>query len=476
MKVKSVLVPGKFQVIHSGHIRLFRMAKQLGERTIIALDHQGLSKDEILWRKRALLGLNLIDQIEVFDTDISELVLRLKPKIILKGMEFSTQDNAEVSILNSYGGKLMFSSGPVYYSESDLILENPIQSNLKFDVNRYGNEFFVRNKIGKDKLLNSLQLLKKIRTCVIGDLIVDEIINCHPIGMSQEDPSIAVTPIDSKKFIGGAGIVAGHCSSLGSKTTFVTVLGQDSTSDWAVKQLRSMVDDIRIIRDDSRATNLKQRFKSGKQNLLKLNHFTENSISKSTENKILKFFEANVSQFDLLILSDFSFGVISNLLAQRLIHIAQKAKIFVASDSQTSSQLGNLSKFKGSDLITPTELEARLEIRDTNCGLVVLAENLMKLMETKNILLKLGPDGVLLHGSSRDNEVVGTDQVPALNKNAIDVSGAGDSMLAASALLLSSGENLYVATYLASIVAAVQVSRLGNVPVSIEEIQSVLNL
>jgi bifunctional ADP-heptose synthase (sugar kinase/adenylyltransferase) len=252
-------------------------------------------------------------------------------------------------------------------------------------------------------------------------------------------------------------------------------LGQDSTSDWALEKLGDLVDDIVVIHDDSRTTNLKQRFKSGKQILLKLSHYTDNPLSEVIEAKILDFFEANTSKYDLLILSDFSFGVISQSLAQKLIQIAKKEKIFVASDSQTSSQLGNLSKFRGSQLITATELEARLEIRNENCGLVVLADTLLKRMKSRNILLKLGSDGVLLHGYNTKNELVRTDQVPALNKYPVDVSGAGDSMLASSALLLARDENLYAAGYLGSIVSAIQVSRLGNIPVSAREVEEILN-
>ncbi len=55
---------------------------------------------------------------------------------------------------------------------------------------------------------------------VIGDLIIDKYISCQPLGMSQEDPSIVVTPIDTKQFVGGAGIVSIHAAGLGAKVNF----------------------------------------------------------------------------------------------------------------------------------------------------------------------------------------------------------------------------------------------------------------
>lgn len=473
MKADKVLIPGKFEVIHAGHIRLFRTGKQLAKKTIVALDINGLAEEEVTWRIGALNGLKIIDQIETYDLNVLETISILKPDLVLKGQEFANLHNLESDYLESYGGKLIFSSGSAFYSEGDLTKSS--NSNSSIDIYKSGQEFLSRNNIDKSGLKKTISNFHNLRTCVIGDLIIDEIINCHPVGMSQEEPSIVVTQIDSKKFIGGAGIVAAHCSALGSRTTFVTVLGDDASADWAKSELGKFGLKLNVIQDSNRVTNLKQRFKSGQQVLLKLNHYSQSILSQNTEKKIIEYFQENIDNFDLLILSDFSYGVISNTLAASLISIAKEAKVFVAADSQTSSQIGNIGKFQGVDLITPTELEARLEVRNENCGLVVLAENLMKQMQTRNIVLKLGSDGVLLLGYNTKNELIRTDQVPALNKYPVDVSGAGDSMLAAAALLLACGENLYVASYLGSIVSAIQISRLGNIPVSAKDVEEMLN-
>lgn len=474
MLADKVLIPGKFEVIHAGHIRLFRTGKQLAKKTIVALDINGLVEEEIQWRIGALSGLNIIDQIETYDANILELMSLLNPDIVLKGQEFADLHNQESEYLELHGGKLLFSSGSAYFSEGDLF--KSVSSNSSIDIYGMGRKFLSRNNIDKKRIKDTISAFQNLRTCVIGDLIIDEIVNCHPVGMSQEDPSIVVTPIDSKKFIGGAGIVAAHCSALGSQTTFVTVLGDDSNANWGKEELNKLIYRLSIIQDNNRVTNLKQRFKSGKQVLLKLNHFSQNILSRNTEQKIIKYFQENINEFDLLILSDFSYGVISKDLATSLIRIAKDAHIFVAADSQTSSQIGNINKFQGADLITPTELEARLETRDEISGLVVLAELLRKNISTRHILLKLGADGVLLHGTDSKGEIIRTDQIPALNNSPLDVSGAGDSMLAASALSLAYGEDLYLAGFMGSIMSSIQVSRVSNTPISIKDLQTILDL
>ena len=66
-----------------------------------------------------------------------------------------------------------------------------------------------------------------MKVCIVGDLIVDEYITCNPLGMSQEDPTIVVTPVEEEQFLGGAGIVAAHAVGLGASVDFFSVVGSD---------------------------------------------------------------------------------------------------------------------------------------------------------------------------------------------------------------------------------------------------------
>jgi len=120
-------------------------------------------------------------------------------------------------------------------------------------------------------------------------------------------------------------------------------------------------------------------------------------------------------------------------------------------------------------LITPTEREARLAMRDTESGLVVLAERLRQQSRAENIFLKLGAEGLLVHAHNLSENDWITDRVDALNSAPKDVAGAGDSMLVAAALTLAAGGGIWEAACLGSIAAAVQVGRVGNKPMNAEE-------
>ena len=131
--------------------------------------------------------------------------------------------------------------------------------------------------------------------------------------------------------------------------------------------------------------------------------------------------------------------------------------------------MGDVSRFRSTHLLTPTEREARLAVQDFEAGLVVLADLLLKRATARNVILTLGESGVLVQQDSS-----ATDQLPALNPAARDVVGAGDSLLVVASLALAAGGNIWEAACLGSVAAGIQVGRQGNVPLSADDIVACL--
>ena len=473
-KVSTVFVSGKFRVIHAGHMRLFRAATEYGEQLIVALDIGGLSQEEISWRENILANVEYVDQVIPYSGKIEEILSELKPDVVVKGHEFRDAENIESRVISEYGGKLVFTSGANYYSESDLITSN--DSEFVRKLASMPQDFMMRNKISTNQLLRVIEKFSQIRVCVVGDLIIDEYINCHPLGMSQEEPTVVVTPVDRKRFFGGAGIVAAHCTSLGASTTLITLTGSDETSYWALEKAAEYKVEGIYVTDVNRPTTLKQRFRSGTQTLLKISHLSQDYLDSDKEKDLIEKFSRIAPQIDLLIFSDFSYGVLSPFVVERMLQKASEYGVTVSADSQSSSQIGNLGKFKNIDLISATEREARLELKDNTSGLVVAAEGLRSYLGAANLLLKMGADGVLISAQDGSGSTLATDEISALNRNPIDTSGAGDSMLAGASLALAAGASIYEAALIGSVLAGIQVGRLGNIPIGQETINSLLQL
>ena len=468
----TVLVSGAFNVLHPGHLRLLRFAKECGDQLIVAVNSDriamgGAYVPEDL-RLEVVQSNNWVDEAFLIDEPIAQVIARLQPNIVVKGKEHETKFNPELSVLEVYGGRLIFSSGETVFSSIDLLRSEFLQS--KSGVIELPTDYMKRHSISIERLLSLINSFSRLRVCVIGDLLVDEYITCEALGMSQEEPTLVVTPLDTARFLGGAGIVAAHAAGLGASSLFISVAGNDMHNTFARGALEEAGVASHVLIDDSRPTPHKQRYRSKGKSLLRVNHLHQRSISAALQAQLQKQFEVIVSGIDLLVFSDFNYGCLPQALVNSLIGVANNQKVRLAADSQSSSQVGDISRFRGMDLLTPTEREARISTRNHEEGIVVMAEQLRKQALANNILIKLGEEGVLVHAGETDPHFGLDDRISALNSAPKDSSGAGDSMLISSAMTLASGGNIWEAACVGSLAAAIQVGRMGNIPISAHEL------
>ena len=205
---------------------------------------------------------------------------------------------------------------------------------------------------------------------------------------------------------------------------------------------------------------------------MKVSYLSQHSISQQMQAEILKEIRKKIKDIDLIIFSDFNYGSLPQWLVDEITKLAKSKGVFIAADSQSSSQTGDISRFKDMDLITPTEREARIALKDNESGLVTIAEKISNTSKSKNLLLKLGEDGLLISRGARKitNFKGATDRISALNDHPLDAAGAGDSLLITSAMALRSGASIWEAGLLGSIVAGIQVGRIGNTPITYKDI------
>jgi rfaE bifunctional protein kinase chain/domain len=470
-KVNKVLITGNFNILHPGHLRLFLFAKELGNHLTVLVNSDEIAGldayvNENL-RLEALKSISYIDNSYILKNNIKNEIRKLKPDLIVKGKEHENKFNEEKDEIIKYGGKIIFSSGEVTFSSYDLFEKEFKNKSQNFLLPK---DYLIRHKFNNSKLIEIVNNFKQLNVIVIGDLIIDEYINCDPLGMSQEDPTIVVTPVDSKKYIGGAGIVAAHAASLKAKVDFITLIGNDDINIFAKNEFTKLNLNYHPFIDESRPTTLKQRYRCKGKTLLRVSHLHQGNISIDIQNKIFSKFKKIIKNANLVILSDFNYGCLPDDLVNKIVKLGKEYGVYIVADSQSSSQTGDISRYKNLDLITPTEREARIALRDNENGLIILAENLRNNTNSKNILLKIGADGVIIHSKETNQNSPVNDQIEALNTNPIDVAGAGDSMLVVTSLSLALGNRIWESTLLGSLAAAIQVSRIGNKPLQVSEL------
>ena len=474
---KTALVTGNFNILHLGHIRLLQFAKKCAETLIVAVNSDSMAGQEVQipeeLRMETVKSIGCVDDVIINRQSVNDLIEKIKPDIIVKGREFELRDNDELKVLKKYGGKLMFSSGETSFSN-----ERNFQDE-SMELNRTKNmllQYMARHNIKHNKLVEIVEEFEQKNILVIGDLIIDEYVDCYPLGMSEEDPTIVVTPTNRKKYVGGAGIVALHAAGLGAQVSFVTLTGKDEDRDFAATSLEEHNIDFKFLVDPTRVTTLKQRFRSSGKTLLRVSNLNQQSISQDQQDLILSEVEKRLHNTHVLIFSDFNYGVLPQSLVENILKKVERFDgIICAADSQSSSQTGDIKRFKRMNLITPTEKEARLSLRNNEDGLVILADEIQKNSNAENVFLKLGADGVLLHSREPKKKTIVTDRLDALNINPVDVSGAGDSMLTSASLALACGADIWSSGLIGSFASALQVSRVGNIPLSKNQLTEIIN-
>jgi bifunctional ADP-heptose synthase (sugar kinase/adenylyltransferase) len=170
-----------------------------------------------------------------------------------------------------------------------------------------------------------------------------------------------------------------------------------------------------------------------------------------------------VPDCQLVIFSDFNYGCLPYTLIENLTKLGQECGGMMVADRQSSSQLGDVSRFKDMHLLTTTEHEARVNLRNHQDGLVVLAEELSIESGTRNVIMESGLEGALLQFEGSKGEPA-AGRIPALNPSPRDTVGAGAVFLVTSAMAMAVDLSPWEVAYLGSIAAAVQTSRIGNRP------------
>lgn len=467
---KVVFISGFLNIIHSGHLRLFNFARECGDIVVVGIKPDG-ADGAVMDQKARLEGakaLSIIDYAFIMDEPVDQVIRKLQPHVVVKGKEHENRENIELEALNDYGGKLLFGSSDTRFSTIELLRAENENSHLETIVKP--REYLKRHRISEKRLLSLVEKFKDLKVVVIGDLIIDEYVTCEALGMSQEDPTLVVSPLTKKTFLGGAGIVAAHATGLGAKANYFTIVGEDEASVFGAKKLAEYGVAYTMIADRTRPTTVKRRFRVMDKTLLRVNELRQHEMNSDLQADIFAKIESLVDDAALLIFSDFNYGCLPQTLVERISRLCETHGVTMVADSQSSSQVGDVSRYANMSLITPTEREARLATRDFTAGLVELVSKLQEKAKPENVIITLGSEGILVQTTPKDEHELRTDRLAAMNVAPKDVAGGGDSLLISSALALAAGATIWEAAYIGSIAAAFQVGRVGNVPLKAEEL------
>ncbi len=308
-----------------------------------------------------------------------------------------------------------------------------------------------------------------VRILVFGDVMVDRYLDGVVERISPEAP-VPVVRLESERVVaGGAANVALNVRGLGASVELVSVVGNDTDS----KVLKNLITGAGIDSDGlfcslERPTVVKTRVMSGSHQIARIDREVSRKLSVDESNELSARVFPAIERCDVLVISDYGKGAVTDDLVSRLIATAVGSEKPILIDPKGI----NYSKYKGATMLTPNKKEAwevfHAETKE-DCDVETAGKYLVDEFELKEVVVTLGADGMALF--SRDKETV---FLRASARNVFDVTGAGDTVIAALAVAKAAGLDLETSATIANFAAGQVVERIGTTATAIDDLLDVL--
>jgi rfaE bifunctional protein kinase chain/domain/rfaE bifunctional protein nucleotidyltransferase chain/domain len=477
---------GCFDIVHPGHIHHLQYARSLGDVLVVSVTSDSnvnkgaarpLIPDDL--RAASLAALECVDAVYLNpDPTAVELLNCLQPDIYVKGREYEHNHDprflAERDAVTSAGGRIVFSSGDIVYSSTALI--NQMQRHDAFSDEKL-RRFCSDNNLTAAALANVVHRFRGQKVVVIGDYIVDRYHFCDATGVAGEAPMMALRSLDRRDYDGGAGVIAAHLAAVGAEPILVTALADDDESKQAEIRLRSA--GIEVVASRHRRNIItKSRFLADETKLFKLDEGTVQPIDSLAQSAVADQILAATRGAAAVIFADFGYGLITTGLVDQVMPQLRQTVPIITAD--VSGKQATLTRFKDVDLLCPTEREVRETLQDFSSGLGAVVSRLMQRTNARHALVTMGKQGLVSFrwpqsNAAESNYRLKSDYVPALSAHSVDPLGCGDALLAVASLALAAGAGIEAAAYLGAMAAGIEVRKLGNIPISADELMQTIH-
>ncbi len=311
---------------------------------------------------------------------------------------------------------------------------------------------------------------KECKILIVGDLMIDRYLWGTVDRISPEAPVQIVLVKDESVTLGGAGNVVNNLISMGARVWAAGVTGKDDNGGLLSRKLNELgVDSQGIVREENRQTTVKTRIIAANQHVVRIDRESREKIKPSTEDYIKKFLKKKIPDVDLVMVSDYGKGLVTESLMAEIVQIVKKYDKKVIVDPKGL----DFSKYAGASLITPNKKEAShvsgIKILD-NLTLNSAGLHILEKTDMGSLLITCGKDGMVLF--ERDKKPY---KISAKARQVFDVSGAGDTVIAVLGLAIALGISLKSGAAIANTAAGLVVGKVGTATISQKELADALN-
>lgn len=311
--------------------------------------------------------------------------------------------------------------------------------------------------------------LSAARVCVLGDVMLDHYVE-GAVGVVSDEAPVPILRVASERYVpGGAANVAANIAALGGAVTLIGVIGEDAAGATIIRLLGELAGpvDPAILVDPARPTTLKTRYIGRRQQIVRVDRETSAPLAPAFEARLAARVKEAAQACDVLVVSDYGKGVLSDGVLAAAFDAAKRAGARVLVDPKRT----RFSEYRGASIITPNrkELAAATGLACESDAEAEAAAQAAIAASGADILLTRSEKGMSYFSAGRAPLHL---QARALE--VFDVSGAGDTVVAVLALALGAGHAPEQAMALANTAAGVVVAKQGTATLTPGELQGAL--
>lgn len=465
------LCHGVFDLVHPGHIIHLQQAKQMADILVVSITaakfvRKGPGRpyfnDEM--RLKVLEALECVDYVMLSEGyTVDDIVECVKPDLYIKGEEYAKESEditgkiiAERQLVEQYGGKVAYTTGPVFSSTK---LINTELLGLPEDVIRYMRGFIT--KYSKEDIKKYAQKAEKLKVLVVGDVIIDKYTYCNVQGLMSKDAGYSSNLEYSEKYLGGAMAVARHLSSFTENVTLMSIVGNEE--EIRLQFLDEIADKMRLklTYSTSFPTIIKHRYltrnakREEYRKIFSINNIPNPMVyDQEAGEEFYRGLVDKIDECDVVFLCDFGHGLIDEKVKEL---IQTRAKYLVLNCQTNSSNKGMniITKYTRADAFALNQQELNLAYPS-----YVSSENEKLHMLSRH----LKGCGWLTRGSmgAYGIEGGGINECPAFTLSVKDTVGAGDAFLALAGIFVAAGAPMEIGTFMGNIGGALGANIVGN--------------
>ncbi len=481
---KIVHCHGCFDLIHPGHLRHLRFAKEQGDILVVTITADKFVQKDYMnpfstqnLRAKGLAAIEYVDLVHINENLLGTGIIKeIRPDVYIKGEEYAKDKKLhqgfldEKELVESFGGKIVYSPGNVVFSSTKIIDTLFQREDMKKE--RIKN-FLIRHGINKENLIDVVKKASGKKILIIGDFFVEDSVFCNNSGFALDSSLLNLDFVENKRSLGGTGLIAQYIQGLGGNPE-VFCVGDEKSLEILNKLSPDLKNKVHMMKIPNYFLSTKKIFLSGDQKLFELNKNPRIKIDEKTELDFINRVINSLNEFQAIIFCDYGHGFLNEKIISKIAEEAREKGILCTLITGGERYL-NLLNYKNLDFVLCSEKEARCAVNNFSDGIDFLSRDLLSKTNYKNLIINLGKDGFICYDPIQNkNQLSSTyaSYLPVFSEKSIDKQGVREATISAMALFLASKRDIHEALYLGSCVSLIESLKSGNAPVSKEELIS----